>query len=93
MSDPSSPIDALLAVIVKALEPYDIPTDRWSAAEKMEPARAVLDALGLEQVGWGPGAIATMDDFGTGTVTRHRIFDTDQPVLVAGCLSPGKETG
>lgn len=41
----------LLAIIVKALEPYDIPTDRWSKADREEPAAAVLAVLGLEQVG------------------------------------------
>lgn len=34
-----------LDIIVKALEPYDIPTDAWSEAEKVEPAKAALAAL------------------------------------------------
>lgn len=36
----------LLDVVVKALEPYDIPTGRgWSESERLEPAQAVLDAI------------------------------------------------
>jgi len=42
----SEPTTELLALIVKALEPYDIPTVAWSTKEREEPARAVLTALG-----------------------------------------------
>lgn len=38
----------IVDVIVKALEPYDIPTGSWTSAEKAEPAEAILRALGLE---------------------------------------------
>lgn len=52
MGENSGEREHLLDAIVKALEPYDIPTGSWTAAEKVEPARAVLDALGLVLVGW-----------------------------------------
>jgi hypothetical protein len=37
--------ETLRARIVKALEPYDIPTGAWTEAERMEPALAVENAL------------------------------------------------
>ena len=53
MADPAAGVStpgkeegaSLLDVIVKALEPYDIPTGAWSPAERIEPARSVLAAL------------------------------------------------
>lgn len=53
MTDSGETRQALLDRIVRALEPYDIPSGRaWSDAERVEPAEKVLAALGLEQVGW-----------------------------------------
>ena len=36
---------ATVEAIAEALEPYDIPTGSWTAAERLEPARAVAAAL------------------------------------------------
>lgn len=63
--------DDLLAIIVKALEPYDIPTGSWTAAEKIEPAQRVLAALGLEQIGWARP--------GTPSQIGGRIWPVDMP--------------
>lgn len=42
------------------------------------PSVILRDLIGrIEQVGWAPPGV---EDFSTGAVTRHRIFDTDQPV-------------
>lgn len=99
MADPSSPIDALRERVAEALRYEDAGTFiDWSdmvtdphpvAVEEVECYRhmadAVLDALGLEQIGWHhPG-------FGLHMVCNGRWNHADcEPIYR---LSPGKETG
>ena len=73
--------DATVEAIAEALEPYDIPTGSWTAAERLEPARAVAAALPDPR----PTEAEVMMGYGLTPYQRERL-------RALGCFRPAATT-
>ena len=76
--------DATVEAIAEALEPYDIPTGSWTAAERLEPARAVAAAL--------PDPRPTEAEVRQAWESRIRDADFWQELAALGCFRPAATT-